>query len=160
MANDVIAFSLVQLLVYGKTYFWTTWESCCPQTDQVIWDWRFSSCKEFWEGSYYNYILLFNYYYYYCYYYYMSSIPSGSVAGADPCKWYSTLSLSKWEWSRHCVHASTTFPGLTEMTATHLICGGNLFLEIAIMPQTIIDYVTSTLCVLISVAASYTLAIV
>ena len=35
---------------------------CCPQTDQVIWDWRFSSCKGFWEGSYYNYILLFNYY--------------------------------------------------------------------------------------------------
>ena len=58
------------------------------------------------------------------------------------------------------VHASTTFPGLTEMTATHLICGGNLFLEIAIMPQRIIDYVTSTFCVLISVAASYTLAIV
>ena len=39
--------------------------SCCPQTDQVIWDWRFSSCRGFWEGSYYNYILLFNYYYYY-----------------------------------------------------------------------------------------------
>ena len=35
-----------------------------PQTDQVIWDWRFSTCKGFWEGSYYNYILLFNYYYY------------------------------------------------------------------------------------------------
>ena len=28
-------------------------------------------CKAFWEGSYYNYNIVFNYYYYdYCYYYY------------------------------------------------------------------------------------------
>ena len=31
----------------------TTWGSCFPQTEQVIWDWRFSSGKGFWEGSYY-----------------------------------------------------------------------------------------------------------
>ena len=57
VTNNVIALRLIQEVAIIKSYFYTTLYSCWLQTNQVIWHLRFFSCKGFWEGFYYNYIL-------------------------------------------------------------------------------------------------------
>ena len=60
VTNDVIALRLIHRSGYmlGVISIRQLY-SCWLQTDQVIWHWRFFSCKGFWEGFYYNYSIVF-----------------------------------------------------------------------------------------------------
>ena len=58
VTNDVMKLSLIWELFYDKCHYLMELHPSGPQIEQAIWHWTNSSCKGFWEGSYYNHILL------------------------------------------------------------------------------------------------------